>query len=93
MDQKMHDGAEGVNVTLGGVSGKLGWLPKIRPGGIVGSEIQSCMAEVSEDDIGVCGVGSGSEEDITGFDVSMADTPPIGIAAPGVETSVQELEG
>ena len=51
------------------------------------------MTEVGEDDIGEFGVGVQAEEDVAGFDIAMADTAAIAIAAPGVETSVQEFEG
>ena len=89
----MHDSAERVNVALWGVSGQLRWLPDCCSGGIVGGEIQRCVAEVCKDDVWIFEAGCEAEEDITGFDVAMADTSTIALAASGVETSVQELEG
>lgn len=51
------------------------------------------MTKVCEDTVGELGVGGEAEEDIAGFDVAMADTAPIAVAASGVETSVQKFQG
>ena len=90
----MDDGAEGVHVAFWRVSWEFGRLPECGPGGIVRGEIESRVAEVCEDDVRVCGVAVVvAEEDVAGFDVAMAHSSPIAIAASGVEASVQELEG
>lgn len=51
------------------------------------------MAEIGENDVWILAIGVEAQEDIAGFNIAMADTAPIAIAAPGVKTSVQEFEG
>ena len=89
----MDDGSDRVDVAPWRVSRQLGRLPEDCSGRVVGGELQRRVAEVGKYYVRVCRIACEAEEDVAGFDVTMANPSPIGIAAPGVEAPVQELEG
>lgn len=91
----MDDGAERVDVAFGRMPRPFGRLPEVCPRGVVRGEVERRVAEVSEHDVRVLGVGGvvEAEEDVARLDVAVRDaSPPFRIGTSRLETPVQKFQ-